>query len=162
MTARQCPSTSWSRGWIGTPGKNWHYAAIPLWPETIVALRDWLDQRTEPREESLLGCFLTQTGGTFASDDRPICRKTRAFGQAQIRGHRSFYGLQDLRASAGIPRPSRRRRLDGPVDNTMAAHYRERISEGPNAKRSLIFIRAWLHPEPESKEEGLNENCKRR
>lgn len=135
-------------GWVLYPRpKTGIMRKIPLWPETIVALRDWLACRPEPRDEAFAGLFfLTSAGGSFVSDDYPVCRKTCALlGKLKIGGHRNFYGLR--RTFETVAGESRDQvavdSVMGHVDPSMGAVYRQGLSDG-RLQDVVNFVRAWL------------------
>lgn len=143
------------RGWIRyARPKTGIMRQIPLWPETIKSMCDWLNQRPKPRNESFAGLFfLTSTGGSFASDDRPISRKTSALlKKLKIGGKRNFYGLRRVLETIGGEGRDQVavNALMGHVDKSMAAHYRDRISEG-RLQDVVNVVRAWLFAPPKLK-----------
>jgi integrase len=124
---------------------------IPLWPETVAALRAWLSIRPTPRDESFASLvFLTNTGGSFGSDDRPISRKTRALlDHLKIGGKRNFYTLRHLfETEAG--ESCDQVAVDfimGHCDSSMAARYREGISDR-RLRAAVDVVHRWLFAEP--------------
>jgi integrase len=140
-------------GWINYPRvKTEIDRRIPLWPETVKALKAWLTVRPTPRDEQFAELvFLTQTGGSFASDDRPISRKTRALlDKLKIQG-RGFYTLRhvfETQAGESCDQVA----VDsvmGHIDSSMGGRYREGISD-QRLRHAVDVVRAWLFT-PEKK-----------
>src|SRR5262249_51422080 len=87
------------RGWITYPRpKTGIERRIPLWPETIQVLRDWLKVRPEPAKPEHAGLvFLTVKGHSWAklTSDKPVSKETAKVMKAlKINGHRNFYTLR--------------------------------------------------------------------
>ncbi len=70
----------------------------PLWPETVLALREALAERPDPKDEADAGLFfVTKYGGPWAKDtpDSPITKEARKLlDKLGIDGHRNFYTLR--------------------------------------------------------------------
>src|SRR5262249_40321932 len=82
-------------GWLTFPRKKTGVKRrIPLWPETVQALRDWLDVRPKPADETQTGfVFLRRRGHMFAEQAKtnPVSTMTRwLLKEIGLGGHRSF------------------------------------------------------------------------
>jgi integrase len=120
---------------------------IPLWPETVKALREWLAQRKSPAEPKYAGAvFITKYGKSWSIEGRALSNETRKLlDSLGINGHRSFYALrhtfQTVADEAGDFIAVRR--IMGHASNDIADVYRERISD-ERLKRVTESVRAWL------------------
>jgi integrase len=145
------------RGWIEYPRpKTGIPRRCPLWPETVVALRDALARRPEPKEPAAtLRVFVNQRGAPL------VCiRETNrtdgvsvAFGALlkRIGLHREglgFYTLRHVfRTVADAARdPVAIDLITGHTDPSMAGHYRERV-EDDRLRAVTEHIRKWLFGE---------------
>jgi integrase len=86
-------------GWIDYPRpKTGIGRRAPLWPETVVALREALDRRPKAKHAEDAGLvFITKRGYSWAKDiaDSPVTKETRKLLDALgINGHRNFYTLR--------------------------------------------------------------------
>lgn len=142
-------------GWLDYPRvKTGIDRRIPLWPETVTALREWLPLRTAAKEATDKDAvFLTRCGQRWV--------KTNATGTpADALGQEFSKLLEDL----GIKRPgvsfyairhSFRTVADaardpvatdvimGHADHTMGARYRERLDDS-RLRAVADHVRAWL------------------
>lgn len=69
---------------------------IPLWPETVAAVREWLTVRPAPSDEKHAGLlFITKYGGPWSISNRSLSNETRKLlDSLEINGHRNFYCLR--------------------------------------------------------------------
>jgi len=140
---------------------------IPLWSETVDAIREWLDKRKQPKVECAEPLvFVTKRGGSWHKDtpDNPLSNEfaklqdaidRAAAKEAKERGEhpppkmrrrgRGFYSLRHSFATVAGET------LDqiavdgimGHVDASMAVRYRERI--GDDRLRAVVeHVHAWL------------------
>ncbi|MHB8862055.1 MAG: tyrosine-type recombinase/integrase [Pirellulaceae bacterium] len=136
-------------GWLEKPrSKTWIDRRIPLWPETLKALRDVLKHRREPRDQAdaeLL--FIAPKGGNYIG-----CRKGHAVYGATKKVfpvERTFYDLRhtfetiasqtkDQAAVSAIMGHA-------PAANDMSSVYREEV--GDDRLRAVVdHVHAWLFP----------------
>lgn len=129
---------------------------IPLWPETIEAIREWLTQRPKaknPGDNDLL--FLTVRGARWVKVSANGAPKD-AIGQEFDKTLRklklkrpglAFYALRHtFETIAGESRDQVAvDRVMGHVDNSMAGTYRERVS-AERLQAVVETVRAWLFP----------------
>lgn len=138
-------------GWIDYPRpKTAVRRRCPLWPETVTALRASLAKRKEPTHEEHSGLFfVTKYGGSWAKDVRrgPLTTRMRRLLDdlgLHAKG-RGFYALRHVVETVGgesRDQPA----LDlimGHVDDSMAATYRERISDD-RLQAVVDHVRSWL------------------
>jgi integrase len=115
----------------------------------VKAIRAWLKERPAPKNEENAGLvFLTIRGNSWAKDpnDRPITHECRKLlDKLELNGNRNFYAIRHtFETIAGET-------LDqvavdsimGHIDGTMAAAYRERISD-ERLMAVSNHVRAWL------------------
>jgi integrase len=132
----------------------------PLWPETVAALRDSLEKRTEPKKEDDAALvFVTKYGESWAKDvaDSPITKEMRKLlNKLGIDGHRNFYALRHTFrtiADESKDQPA----IDlimGHTDPSMAGRYRERIDDN-RLLAVAEHVRQWLFgEEPDGGDEG--------
>jgi len=140
---------------------------IPLWPETIAAIKEWLAVRPEPKfpDDAHL-VFLTKhrrpwyRHGRFVTDDKgievvkgidnPVAKSFRVLlDNLSISGKRNFLALRHGFRTIG--RGARDREaidfIMGHSDQSMAAHY---IEDGLSEDRLgavTEFVRQWLFAE---------------
>lgn len=127
---------------------------VPLWPETVAALREWIPQRPPAKDHAdagllFLTCFGTRfvkTGSKGASIDGVGQEFRKVLAKLKLqRAGRSFYGLRhSFRTVADETLDASATDLImGHTDNSMAGHYRERIGED-RLRRVVDHVRAWL------------------
>lgn len=158
-------------GWLEFPRpKTGIQRRIPLWPETVTALREVTEKRRRPakspEDDSLV--FLTQQGHAWTRTKR---RPNPQPGQAEFvpidsiglqfskllrklelkRAGLSFYGLRHgFETVAGESRDQVAvDAIMGHVDASMAGHYRERISD-ERLQAVVDHVRGWLWPDMET------------
>ncbi|MGE0375500.1 MAG: tyrosine-type recombinase/integrase [Planctomycetaceae bacterium] len=151
-----------SGGWVNFPRpKTEIRRCVPLWPETVEALRAAIDERPIAKDVDEDGlCFLTRTGQrwvrvqrkrgeeAFVSLDPLSQRFSRLLKSLGINGRRGlgFYTLRH--AFETIGGESRDQvavnAIMGHVDQSMAGVYRERISD-ERLRAVTDTVRAWLY-----------------
>jgi integrase len=136
-------------GWLDFPrpktGVNRH---VPLWPETIAAINEWLSRRPAPRTAELAQLvFLTHHGRSWAAlHDQPIGKATRKLlDWLGINGNRNFYAIRHgFETMAGESRDQPAvDSLMGHDSGSMANVYRERISDA-RLKAVTDYVHEWL------------------
>jgi integrase len=142
------------RGWI-------HYARpktgverrCKLWPETIVAIQDWLAVRPEPRDASCSGLvFIRDAQGSWFTGTH-TCPLGRAFATASkaagvYKNGRSFSALRKTFrtvASEHLDEPAADL-IMGHSRGDMASIYRQTISDERLTAVSE-YVRKWLWPD---------------
>ncbi|NQT17320.1 MAG: tyrosine-type recombinase/integrase [Planctomycetes bacterium] len=142
-------------GWLNYPRPK---TGIPrrcwLWPETVEAIRAYLEIRPKAkdlrRHRYLL--FLTRTGGSWAPDGQPGTALTARFAKLLDRlglrtPGRSFYSLRRTFrtvASGAMDEPAANT-IMGHAGESMAALYVDRIVDD-RLRKVAQFVRAWLWP----------------
>ena len=122
---------------------------VPLWPETVQALKEALAKRPTPKQEANAGLvFVTQRGLSWAKDtaDNPITKETRKLlDSLDINGHRNFYALRHTFETIGGEAKDQVAvdAIMGHADPSMGAHYRERISD-ERLRAVTNHVRQWL------------------
>jgi integrase len=149
-------------GWIIFPRpKTAIMRRIPLWPETAEALKIAIAKRPNPKlAEHADLCFVTVQGNPWVrvtnSKSTPnkvvtvnsvtghFARLLRGLG---INGERGFYTLRhNFETIGGDSRDQIAvNAIMGHADQSMAAHYRERIDDA-RLKAVTDHVRAWLWP----------------
>ena len=138
-------------GWLDYPrAKTATHRRIPLWPETIDALKSVIEKR--PRTVSDL-LFISVRGNDFADASRTGWRVTGYYRQVLkkigIQDGRGFYSLRrtfqtqaeesgDLVAVQAIMGHI-------PSERDMSARYRQRISDA-RLQAAVEVVRQWLLP----------------
>lgn len=149
------------RGWVSFPRpKTAVKRRCPLWPETVVALREALAARPEPKSEADAGVvFLTARRRPWLSGDiaNPVSSSTRKLMKA-IGVHRVGLGHYTLRhvfrtIADGAKDQVAANAIMGHVDTSMAATYRERIDDSRLVAVTNI-VHAWLYPPVAATAEG--------
>jgi integrase len=131
---------------------------VPLWPETVEAVKEALAKRPAPRHPRDAGLvFMTAYGRPWARDtsDSPLSRQfSRLLRRLKIDGRRglNFYGLRHtFRTVADESRDQPAcDYLMGHSRDDMASAYRERISDA-RLREVAEYVRRWLFP-PEKAE----------
>ncbi len=148
-------------GWITFPRpKTAVQRRVPLWPETVLAMRAALAERTEPIDEADADlCFITSRGTRYVrvqpsgTEGRHVTinalsrRFEGIMSKLKITGRRglNFYTLRhvfETQAGESLDQVA----VDavmGHRDGSMAAEYRERISD-ERLKSVVETVRAWL------------------
>jgi integrase len=137
-------------GWVNYPRpKTGVNRRCPLWPETVAAIQEALASRPAPKdsaEDSLV--FITKYGFGWAKDTstNPVSQETRKLmNRLGINGHRGFYCLRHTFETIGGEAKDQVavNAVMGHVDESMAAQYRERVSD-ERLKAVADHVRAWL------------------
>lgn len=123
---------------------------VPLWPETVAALRDVLARRKSPKDEKHAGLvFITKRGGTWAKStcDNPITKEMAKLLKA-LGIHRpglSFYALRHTFETIGGEARDQVAvdAIMGHARDDMASAYRERISDD-RLRAVTDHVRRWL------------------
>ena len=143
------------RGWMTYPRpKTGIMRRCPLWPETIKAIREWMTARPAPKNPENFGLlFITKRGNAWdaGTDNRAITHETRKLlDSLVIGGSRNFYALRHtFETIAGESRDQVAvDAIMGHVDPSMAANYRERISD-TRLECVSELVRGWLLAKPE-------------
>jgi integrase len=147
---------------------------IPLWPETVQAIRAWLALRPEPKhpdDAHLL--FLTKQRrpwyrhGRFVENDKggaevkgidnPVSKSFRVLlSKLGISGKRNFLALRH--GFRTIARGARDREavdfIMGHTDESMAVHYLEDRLSDERLRHVTEYVRTWLFRDLESRPEG--------
>jgi integrase len=135
--------------WINYPRPKTGVARkVPLWPETVAAIREVLASRREPREEKNSGLlFITKRGNSYAASPRGLILEfERLAKNAGVEG-RTFYdlrrtfqtvaeGVHDLVAVQAIMGHA-------PKSGDMASIYRQRVDDS-RLLATVNHVRAWL------------------
>jgi integrase len=146
-------------GWIDfARTKTGQPRKIPLWPETIAAIRAWLKVRPTAKDKSdghLL--FLTRSGRRFLRLNEKG-HHTDGIGQefqkliARLGLKRPRIGIYSLRhgfetIAGETTDQAAVNAIMGHKDRSMAAHYRERIAP-ERLQRVAEHVRAWVFAKP--------------
>jgi integrase len=138
------------RGWVvfARP-KTGIERRIPLWPETVQALKDWLlvrPQAAKPQHAGLV--FLTSKRGSWHKEnDNPISKETaKVMKLCGLNGKRNFYAIRHSFQTFSEDRSGdflAVRKIMGHATQDIADAYRERISD-ERLRRVVEHVRAWL------------------
>jgi integrase len=120
---------------------------IPLWPETVESLREWMSQRKAPEPKYAGAVFVTKYGKGWSIEGRALSNETRKLlDKLGINGHRNFYGLRHTFQTTGdesgdfIAVKAIMGHVGGDdISNT----YRQRISD-ERLRKVTDHVRAWL------------------
>lgn len=148
-------------GWITFPRpKTAIQRRVPLWPETVAALRETLIERPEPIDPADADlCFITSRGTRYVrlqpsgTEGRHVTinalsrRFEGLMSKLNITGRRglNFYTLRhvfETQAGESIDQVAVNA-IMGHVDESMAGEYRERISD-ERLKLVVNTVRSWL------------------
>lgn len=122
---------------------------IPLWPETVQALRDWLAVRPAPAKDAHKELvFLTVRGDSWAKEttDNPVSKETaKLMKECGLNGHRNFYCLRHTFQTIGDDTGDfiAVRKIMGHASKDIADVYRERVSD-ERLRKVTDHVRAWL------------------
>jgi integrase len=151
------------RGWLDYPRpKTGIERRAKLWPETVAAIREALEKRPEPKDETHADLvFVTRVGGSWAKDvaDSPISKETDKVLHAfkMKRPGLSFYALRHtFETIAGDTRDQVAVNFvmgHAPASSDMASVYRERISD-ERLKAVSDHVRRWLFPPKKRTSQG--------
>jgi len=137
-------------GWLRFPRPKTGVArSVPLWPETVQAVRDWLSRRPEPKDKADAALlFITYKRGSWRDDTgRSLSHETRKLlDRLDINGSRGFYSLRRTTQTIGDECGdflAVRAIMGHAGGNDIADHYRERMT--PKRLRKVTdHIRGWL------------------
>lgn len=130
----------------------------PLWAETVKALRDAIENRPQPKDEADAELvFVTKYGNRWvrtSNHEEPgervsLDAVSQAFAKVMhsldINGRRNFYAIRHTFATVASESkdPDAVSSLMGHADNSMAAVYRERISD-ERLRAVVDVVRGWL------------------
>lgn len=142
---------------------------IPLWPETVAALREWLKQRPKPKRpehEALVFITKRKLSWAKATEDNPISKEFRklldsiheaAVEKATKAGveppkpiYRPGIGFYSLRRAFETIGGDAKDQVSvdaimGHCDPSMAAVYRQKIDDG-RLRAVVDHVRQWLWP----------------
>jgi integrase len=136
-------------GWLNYPRpKTGIERRIPLWPETVAAVRDWLGLRPSPADPAHAGLlFVTSKRGSWKDDTgRALSHETRKLlDRVGIKGHRSFYALRHTFQTVGDECGDfiAVRKIMGHASNDIGDVYRERVSDD-RLRKATEHVRGWL------------------
>lgn len=124
------------RGWLDFARVKTGIARrVPLWEETVAAVRDWCAIRPSPKVEEDAGLlFVTKYGRDWRrkKNDSPVTKEfAKLLARKKITG-RSFYGLRRTFQNVGEERTKdflTVRAIMGHATNDVSEFYRERISD---------------------------------
>jgi integrase len=150
-------------GWINFPRpKTGIPRRVPLWPETVEALRRAIAERPEPKDLADDGLvFLNRVGARWVRVQQKrgaehmvsLNALSLAFAKLLkrlgINGHRNFYALRHVfETIAGDSKDQVAvNSIMGHVDTSMAGVYRERISD-ERLRAVTEHVRTWLFDGP--------------
>jgi integrase len=137
-------------GWVNYPRpKTGIQRRCALWPETVAAIRDALAKRPAPKEGTATDLvFVTQKGHAWAKEtaENPVSKETRKLLDAiGVNGARNFYALRHTFETIGGEARDQVavNHIMGHSDGSMAATYRERISD-ERLRAVAEHVRQWL------------------
>lgn len=154
-------------GWVTFPRpKTGAFRRVPLWPETIEAIRDALDQRPRPKSKEAQDLmFVTRWGGSWHKDstrylteqfgkllktlDADAASKSAAEGttapEKLYRRGRGFYTLRHVFETIGGESRDQVAvdAIMGHERGDMASNYRERISD-ERLRAVVNVVHEWL------------------
>ena len=141
-----------TNGWVKFPRpKTAVERKCPLWPETIAALKAAMAERPNPKKREHSGlAFLTKYGQPWVkseSYDNPVTKEFRKLLD-DLKLHRPGLGFYALRHTFETVAGESKDQIAvdhvmGHVDESMAARYRERISDD-RLHDVVNFVRNWL------------------
>lgn len=142
-------------GWVEFPRpKTGTLRRIPLWPETVDAIRAALEVRPKPADKKLAGLiFLTRTGQSWNKDTTRYLTDQFAKFLKPLGLHQSGRGFYTFRHVFETIGGEGRDQVAvdavmGHERGEMASHYRERVSDD-RLQAVVNTVRAWLFAEPE-------------
>jgi integrase len=150
-------------GWLNYPRpKTAIMRRVPLWKETIAAIREWLCVKPEAKDEKNAKLvFLTVRGDGWGTNikDRPITHECRKLlDKLAISGARNFYCVRHcFETIAGDSRDQIAvDAIMGHHDGSQAMRYREGISDD-RLQAVVEHVRRWLYPPPPAPEKKKRE-----
>ena len=137
-------------GWVSyARPKTGVVRRCPLWPETSEQLRLVLEERREPQDPANAKLvFLTRMGACWVNGkENAISHAFRKLA-TKLKLKRSFYDLRHTFQTIGdeAKDPLATSHIMGHKDTSMAAHYREKISD-ERLEAVSNHVRTWLHGE---------------
>jgi len=147
------------RGWLDYPRpKTGLPRRVPLWLETVEALREALAKRPTPKDPAHAGLvFLTKYGLPWARDNDPgtvTKEMTKLLKALHINGHRNYYSLRHTFrtvADGAKDQPAADYIMGHEVPH-MSSVYRETISD-ERLRAVAGHVREWLFGRPDQKAE---------
>jgi integrase len=137
-------------GWLKYPRpKTAVNRRIPLWPETVASIREWLAVRPEPKAKEHGGLvFITKYGLPWhkRTSDNPVSKETRKLlDRLGIRGRRNFYSIRHTHRTIadGAKDPAAADSLMGHEAPHMSSIYREVIDDD-RLHTVTEHVRRWL------------------
>jgi integrase len=143
-------------GWLDFPRiKTGIARRLPLWPETITALREYLAIRRTPKDRAHADLvFITAALGSFSKEtsDSPISKE---FAKLVIdlgidqRG-RGFYSLRHTfrTVADGAKDLAAARAIMGHADESMDGVYVETLPDDERLQAVAEHVRSWLYATP--------------
>ena len=122
---------------------------VPLWPETVAAVREWLAQRPEPKDPADAGLvFITYKRGSWRDDTgRALSHEMRKLlDRIGVNGHRGFYCLRHTLQTIGDECGdflAVRSIMGHAGGSDIADTYRERMTEA-RLRKVTEHVRGWL------------------
>jgi integrase len=152
-----------SNGWVDFPRvKTAVPRRIPLWPETIEALRAAIEARPKPKDVADDDAvFITAPGARWvrmmpnpdprkpaSAVDSVATEYTKILRKLGLKRAGSFYGLRHIHRTISDEANDQRASdyIMGHVDPSMAAKYRERPPSDERLRAVVNAVREWLFP----------------
>lgn len=147
-------------GWLDYPRpKTGIPRRVPLWKETLAAIKKAIAVRPEPKDEADAGlAFITKYGhrwvrvrlkesGKVAAVDAVGLEFRKLKAECGINGNRAFYALRHgfETVASGTRDQAAVNAIMGHVDESMSAVYRERIDDA-RLVAVVDHVHAWLYP----------------
>jgi integrase len=145
-------------GWVNFPRpKTAIERRCPLWPETVEAIQEAINQRPKVKQDQYVDLvFITKFGQPWAKDiaDSPVTKEFRKLLD-ELKLHRpglGFYALRHTFETIGGESCDQVavNHIMGHADSSMAAVYRERISDD-RLRKVAVHVHDWLFPKSEEK-----------
>jgi integrase len=144
-------------GWLNFPRpKTGIDRRIPLWPETISGLQEWLVMRPHHKKDDAAGLvFVTSTGASWGKTiaDNPVSKETAKLLK-RLGLHRKGLGFYSLRRTFRTIASEARDEAaadsimgHSPRSDDMAAVYRQRVDDD-RLQAVTNHVHAWLFPRP--------------
>jgi integrase len=138
--------------------KTWIPRRAKLWPETVEAVKAWLAERPEPKNEDAAKLVFVDVDGSPMWDEsvgqtRELGKRLmKLLGELEIKG-RSYYHLRHTFETIGGDSRDQIavNHVMGHIDRSMASVYRERISDD-RLSAVAEHVRAWLWPDARTAE----------
>jgi integrase len=138
-------------GWLDYPRpKTATERRVPLWPETIALLQQWLAKRPQPKEAAAKQLvFVTKYGHSWSkpADDNPIAKQTRKLLDS-LNLHRPGLGFYSIRHAFATIASGTRDQVAvnycmGHTDSSVPGMYREHIDD-QRLIDCVNHVRRWL------------------